>query len=207
MASHSQFQRRIAEVLFHILDCKFLPLRTGHVREIEILLPADQSLIGAAKCHIDRSVLKLKLDSRHLRLGTLAHKIDITAHLRVSKPLTLCGRPEQERGKLGKALSLSYFLYGMNFPVSAADVFDRHRIIPGFEDYAVIVHVSQLSQDQIIHIIERILVKSQITSPFEVFVHIIFFFHGLFLPNEKAFRKNIKPVCVKTVFPVSINQV
>ena len=62
MAAHSQAKICIFEVSLHILHSQSLSFCPGHIREVEVLFPADQRFIRSAESHIYCAVLERELD-------------------------------------------------------------------------------------------------------------------------------------------------
>ena len=170
----------------HVLYC--LPLSGGsdQVGEFKIFLPADNRIIGTPEANVGRSIWQKKCKSRHLHIFLVGNVTMKPADSGVSESCTICHRIQHQRDRTGISLSLRDFLPRVLFEIPVSQLRKRRHLI-FFRQDVINVRIGHHRKDQVIDLIERTLLKGQISSPPEIILNI---------GHLRVLLHQISPVCV-----------
>ena len=183
-----------------VCHCHFLGGDLPHTAQVKILFPPRQRIVGAPEGEVNRPVSTLRRQRRKLLCLLRIQMIHKAVELHVPEPGRCC-RPAKQ---------LRYLVGHQNTHVDGPSPHfgkiclrrlpQRHGLpLAGARNDAGKVHKGQLRQDQVIHLVKRILRQRQIPPPVQIIQNICH--------NRPPFRfdEGIISACAATYKAIFVN--
>ena len=170
MAAQPEGLFRSHKMFVHIRRGMKLSQGIEHVGHIEVFLPAHERAVGAAKGDIVGSVLQLEGHHGKLLFPFVVHLIEEPAQAHIFKPRRFHSF-FQHPGRFIPFIQI--LLVGMIFEESLPHFRQSNRaffLAPG--NVVIIWDIRQFREDEIVHLVKRILFQRKISSPVDIIQHI-----------------------------------